>query len=421
MQKLMSYYRFDGERLDVYLSYTPMHSGTHMLQSIRYSTLFMLLIVIPGILFAVPPYNGTIFIDQNIILSSSPTSFESSTYVGQEVRTVYDRRSGWVDLNTFVYKIVWDDGLTTEALINPEHSQAEAAVEAEFYGIEVGRLPTCLRVDIDFLWIHKGVNPFGGGNRSLTIHTGQAVEYIQQGILEETLVHEASHTSLDEYYATESGWVAAQASDNEFISTYAQDNPSREDVAETFLLWYAARYKSDVISESDYTTITQTVPNRLAYFDALQCDLYPLVQESSSSTQESSSENTSVSSSSQVYSSNESSVGGSSSLLVEDQSSSEGTQLSSVVSSDSQSNSSSEMSSSSEDTSVNDDGFDSSAADNDISPLHFQPYTACMKSKCMVSLYSISGALIRSYTVPQGDPVIVEDEGASVFPVITTD
>ncbi len=362
--------------------------------------------------FAAPPFYGSIFIDQNIIPSNSPTSFVSSTYVGQEARRVYDRRNGWVDLNTFVYAIVWDDGLTTEALINPEFSHDEAAVEAEFYGIEVGRLPTCLRVDVDFLWIHKGVNPFGGGNRSLTIHTGQSDDYISDGILEETLMHEASHTSLDEYHAASAGWLAAQTADNDFITTYAQDNPTREDVGETFLLWYAARYRSEVISTSNYTSITETVPNRLAYFDTLACDLYPLEQKSSSSTLESSVVSSSDAGSSSELSSSESS----SSLLNETESSSELDPLSSSISS-----SSAAVVFSSEEGYSSSDVNESSGAEGGETSLIVHSNTLCQQQQCEISLYSVTGALLKKYSIPQGMRLVSNVQSTLSVSIIKTD
>ena len=51
----------------------------------------------------------------------------------------------------------------------------------------------------------------------------------------------------------------------------------REDIAESFLTWLAVRYRSSTISQHDYDSIIQTIPNRLAYFDSIVCDLYPLV------------------------------------------------------------------------------------------------------------------------------------------------
>jgi hypothetical protein len=44
------------------------------------------------------------------------------------------------------------------------------------------------------------------------IHVGQGEIYLRDGILEETFVHEAAHTSLDAYHASAPGWLAARRS-----------------------------------------------------------------------------------------------------------------------------------------------------------------------------------------------------------------
>ena len=141
----------------------------------------------------------------------------------------------------------------------------------------IGRLPTVLRADVQTVWIHQGTEPFGGGNNNLLIHTGQADLYAADGILEETFVHEASHTSLDATHAAAPGWLAAQTADGEFISTYAHDYPNGEDIAESFLPYLAVRYRSDRISQSLFDTISQTIPNRIDYFDDQSFDMYPIV------------------------------------------------------------------------------------------------------------------------------------------------
>lgn len=140
----------------------------------------------------------------------------------------------------------------------------------------IGRLPTALRIDVETVWIHKGTEPFGGGNNNLLIHTGQSTLYENDGILEETLVHEASHTSLDAKHSTSSGWVSAQESDGNFISIYARDYPTREDVAETFLLYMAIRYRSDRIDQLLENKILETIPNRIMYFDDQNFNMYPI-------------------------------------------------------------------------------------------------------------------------------------------------
>ena len=82
-------------------------------------------------------------------------------------------------------------------------------------------------------------------------------------------MHEAAHTSLDAAHATSAGWLSAQVKDVNFISSYARDNPAREDVAESVLTWLAVRYRASRIDPAQVAKIQQAIPNRLAYFDAL--------------------------------------------------------------------------------------------------------------------------------------------------------
>lgn len=228
---------------------------------------------------AAPPFSGTIFLDPDIITSADPTSFTAVTDAGRGNRWMFDRRvNAWVYLNAFLFDATFDDGLTIEVQVNPEFGDsASALAQASKYAPIIGRLPSCLRADVETVWIHRGDEPFGGGNNNLLIHTDQADQYAASGILEETLVHEASHTSLDADHASSSGWLAAQSTDGEFISTYARDNPNREDIAESFLVYLAVRYRPDRISQALNDTISQTIPNRISYFDDQPFDLYPAV------------------------------------------------------------------------------------------------------------------------------------------------
>ena len=226
---------------------------------------------------AEPPFGGTIFIDPDIITESDPTTFVSIEAAGQDLRTMYDRRSGWIENNAFLFEANFSDSLSSQVQVNSEFETASAAaIEAEKYAIVIGRLPKALRVDVATYWIHKGVEPFGGGNNNLLIHVGQADLYVADGILEETFVHEAAHTSLDAYHASSAAWLTAQEADGEFISTYAEDNPTREDIAESFLPYLAVEFRADRISEDLAESITNTIPNRIAFFNSLDLDLTPI-------------------------------------------------------------------------------------------------------------------------------------------------
>lgn len=190
---------------------------------------------------------------------------------------MFDRRvDDWVTVSAYLFDATFDDGLGAEVQVNPEFGGEEAArVEAERYASEIGRLPTALRAEVQTVWIHRGTEPFGGGNDNILIHTGQAALYEADGILEETLVHEAVHTSLDATHASAAGWIAAQAADPTFISTYARDFPTREDLAETMVPYLAVRYRSDRISPALRQTILEAIPNRIQYLDDQALDMYP--------------------------------------------------------------------------------------------------------------------------------------------------
>lgn len=233
----------------------------------------------PKLVHAVPPFSGTIFLDPDIIVETDPTTFSSVASNGQGYRLMFDRRiNNWVSLNAYLFRASYKDGLEIEIQVNPEFGDPTTAfAEASKYAPIIGRLPTCLRISVQSVWIHKGTEPFGGGNNNLLIHTGQADQYAGSGILEEALVHEATHTSLDAVHANAPGWIAAQTADAGFISDYARDNPNREDLAETFLLYLALRHRSERIDVSLSRTITQTIPNRIAYLDGLKLDMNPIV------------------------------------------------------------------------------------------------------------------------------------------------
>jgi len=225
-----------------------------------------------------PPFGGTIFIDPDIITSEDPTTFLGLSFAGQASRTMYDRRvAGWITVDAFLFDASFDDGLAVEVQVNPEFGDAALSEEqAVRYADVIGRLPTALRRDVETVWIHRGVQPFGGGNNNLLIHVGQADLYVADGILEETLVHEAAHTSLDAAHAVSPGWRAAQSADPTFISDYARDFPTREDVAESFVPYLAVRYRADRINPSLESVILGAMPNRIAYFDGLGLDMHPI-------------------------------------------------------------------------------------------------------------------------------------------------
>jgi len=221
-----------------------------------------------------PPYSGTVFVDPDILTADDPTIFEGLQYAGRGMRNMFDRRvDAFVEVNAYLFDAAYQDGRDAEVSVNPEFgSRAAARDQAKLYAPVLGQLPASLRRDVDAIWVQAGTELYGGGNRSILVHTGQTPEYVAGGWLEEVFAHEAAHTSLDADHALSRGWTAAQSADATFISTYARDNPTTEDVAESFVPYLALRYLRDRIDSGVARTFRDTIPHRLAYFDRLGLD-----------------------------------------------------------------------------------------------------------------------------------------------------
>ena len=222
---------------------------------------------------------GTLFVDPDIVTPEDPSVFAGVSYVGRGNRRMFDRRvADWVEHEAFLFNATYEDGFEIEIQVNPEFGTAEAAmVEAERYGWLIGQMPRALRgPDFQTVWIHRGDELWGGGNNNILIHTDKAAEYKRQGVLEEVFLHEGTHTSLDSLHRHSAGWLAAQAADADFISAYARDFPNREDLAESFPMWLAVRFREHRISARLATTIRSRIPNRLEYLDAQGLDVAPL-------------------------------------------------------------------------------------------------------------------------------------------------
>jgi Divergent InlB B-repeat domain len=227
-----------------------------------------------------PPFGGTIFINPEIIRANDKSTKTGLSYKGTASRLMYDRRHGWIRVSPFLFDAYYDNGSTIEFQVNPEFgSKEEGEIQANFYSHIIGQLPNVLRKDIETVSIHKGNKPFGGGDNNILIHTGMSEYYIRNGILEETLAHEACHTSMDQHHANSIAWLNSQALDDNYISDYARDYPLREDVAESFLPYLAIRYHAARIPPELESTIKQTMPHRISYFDNQGFDTYPIKHE----------------------------------------------------------------------------------------------------------------------------------------------
>jgi hypothetical protein len=226
---------------------------------------------------AVAPYAGTVFVSPEILRDADPTAFVSISEAGRGKRTMFDRRTNRFDeVDAFVFRAAYRDLPSVSVLVNAEFKDRKLAKDiAEKFARKVGQLPKASRTGVKSLWIHDGEMLFGGGNENILIHTKQADKYEKDSLLEEALLHEAAHSSFDPFVYRDPAWAKARERDAGFISKYALENPLREDVAESFPLFYAVRIRPERLSEEDRQKILGTIPSRLRYFDSKRYELGP--------------------------------------------------------------------------------------------------------------------------------------------------
>ena len=219
------------------------------------------------------PYSGTVFVSSEVLTPSSPSDLLSVEYDETVNKRTFDRRvNAWINATSHVFSAKFECALeNVDVIVNAEIDRQEAEVQASRFARILGQLPFGSRKAIRELWVHPGNELAGGGNSSILVYTGYADS--NPSFLEEAFIHEAAHTSLDWAWGgavNREAWQDAARSDGRFISQYASDNPSREDVAESygaFLVHEASRTNEAL--RNDAERIGYTIPNRLNFFRSL--------------------------------------------------------------------------------------------------------------------------------------------------------
>ncbi len=182
----------------------------------------------------------------------------------------YDRRINQLvrPPNAFLFDIRYADDTALTIRVHPEVGpEAEARDLATLVAEGVGRLPSVLRRGILRVGILDGdlLAQADGGGEGILLHADNLRTRVADNRLEETLFHEAVHTSLDDRYRDSPEWTAAQQVDGQYLTAYGRKNPATEDLAETALYAYALLYHPDRILEAERAAWQQRIPNRLQF------------------------------------------------------------------------------------------------------------------------------------------------------------
>lgn len=227
------------------------------------------------------PYYQAISFSKNIVTEKDPSTFQGLVYQGANTSLLPDSRSSRISstsstsVSAFLFIAAYENK-NINISINPEFGNQQSAEQvATFYANVIGRLPLFLRNGIDEVYINQGFEPLLGKDNALVIYSQLADSLNTDGILEEVLIREMVHASLDAEISESSEWLSAKIDDGRTISQLAADR-STEDVAESVLAYLGLRYRANRIPASVQQTIMNTIPNRIDYFDFRGFVMYPL-------------------------------------------------------------------------------------------------------------------------------------------------
>ncbi len=236
-----------------------------------------------------PVLPNTVWLTPDVITPADPSALDSIQYVGRGTRGFFDPfvKEWRDDLRHYLFRAHFGQHVI-EVQAHPRYGSVNSARAAtEALTPALGRLPYALLAGGSELEISPTETVGAGGNgcHGGIFHLNGPTSDILTGFVEEVLLHEGGHVSLDDCnvpkprtiprHSGSAGWLAAQKADGKFITAYARDFPNREDVAESIWGWFVVRCVPDRMPPWVVEAIKEGIPHRLAYFDSQDLDMSP--------------------------------------------------------------------------------------------------------------------------------------------------
>ena len=216
--------------------------------------------------------DGTVWASPRLISSFDVSVIERKSRDSNKIVHRFDGDE-WVEFTSpvreFVYEFEDDTTLNISVANDCRHdpSLTSFAVAEAF-----ARLPKEMKGDQDYEIVL--MNDFGGYYtphlHNIVLPDDDVLNY-RGGYLEELLAHEVAHAALDQSVYSDESWYQAVANDSgPWISSYAMENPGREDIAEMIVPWLGIflDQPSTGFDESDKDFLLDSikaVPSRYAY------------------------------------------------------------------------------------------------------------------------------------------------------------
>ena len=211
----------------------------------------------------------------DIITATDPSALVCVDYLGQGPEEFLAPDKGEYEAvpDAFLFIAHFSDGTDVAIRVYPEIGDLEAAeAEVELYATPLGQLPTILRQGIERFAVRLGDEiATASPGEGISMQAGNARIRLGDNRLEETLFHEAVHTSLDAKYSytRSEEWLAAQEADGRWLTEYGRNNPDSEDLAETALYAYALVHHPGRIPAEDASAIQDRVAHRIEFIETI--------------------------------------------------------------------------------------------------------------------------------------------------------
>ena len=210
--------------------------------------------------------NSIVSTEIDFIREMDKDVFESILFLGREDKEMPDSRTDQLfDTNTFIFQVNFTEGNPIEIWAHSSFTTIEAAEEfAQKIVHRLGKLPDFMRNNISHVVLHKGdATAFAEAAANFFVVYSENIDVrISNNDFEETVFHESVHATLDAIYLQNNQWTLAQQKDNAFITVFAENNPNKEDLAETTLFVYTLINFPERLPDNVSAWMTANIANR---------------------------------------------------------------------------------------------------------------------------------------------------------------
>jgi len=182
-------------------------------------------------------FESSAYMSYRLIEDKDVTVLDTIEFSGWSIIEVYDRRiPEYTNAELAIYRASWLGGDSMEVHVLKEFfddKSIEEVLEESVYPFvyKTGQLPHFLLEGIDRIVLFKGKERCSAALGSIYIHVGDHDDNVSD-FVEEMLLHEGGHASMDEKINELPQWKVAQQKDSLAISKYASENLDSEDITE---------------------------------------------------------------------------------------------------------------------------------------------------------------------------------------------